>query len=226
MILEKQKSRKTKTKINVVVKGEEIKPKSQIKILGFRTTENLSMDEQANNLIMQVNNKLNAVKNVEKYMDFKTRLRYADSHIISLINYGLPLYLNENQNVKDKIYKIILKSARWVHGNYCYKQSCRKILGSLNWKLPDEQIEDAAARFFHKVVTYKEPEDIYSLVRYPRSRINAEVSMKIIAKNKPFSKLMLNHMANILNRIPEGLKGERPHLFKKKLKAKRLKDKK
>ena len=73
LLVEKQKSRKTKNKVAIKLQETEIKPKNQVKILGFKTTENLSMSQQANSLLMQVNHKLVAVKNIEKYMDFQTR---------------------------------------------------------------------------------------------------------------------------------------------------------
>ena len=110
----------------------------------------MSMREQANNLITLVNHKLTAVRNIEKYMNFQTRLRYADAHLVSLINYGMLLYVNENQAIKLKLHKCILRVGRWVHGNYCYKRSIKSIMEQLNWKIPEEQIEDSAARFFQK----------------------------------------------------------------------------
>ena len=140
----------------------------------------MSMREQANNLVMQVNHKLTAVRNVEKYMNFQTRLRYADSHIISLINYGMPLYINENQEIKQILHKCILRVGRWVHGNYCYKQSVKTIMKRLNWKIPEDQIDDSAARFFHKINITKEPKAIHDLIKQPRTRKNATLTMKTI----------------------------------------------
>ena len=88
----------------------------------------------------------------------------------------------------------------------------------LNWKIPEDQIDDSAARFFHKINITKEPKAIHDLIKQPRTRKNATLTMKTIPKKKPFTKLMINSMATILNRIPEDLKYEKPHLFKKKLK--------
>ena len=156
-------------------------------------------------------------------MNFQTRLRYADAHLISLINYGMPLYVNENQEIKMKLHKCILRVGRWVHGNYCYKRSIKSIMEQLNWKIPEEQIEDSAARFFQKILVTKEPKDIHDLIRQPRTRRNVELTLKTIPKQKPFKNLMLNSMANMINRIQEDLKEERPHIFKKKLKKRSLK---
>ena len=56
----------------------------------------------------------------------------------------------------------------------------------------------------------------------PRTRQCAELSMKKVPRKKPFSKVLLNSMAEVLNRIPDEMKVEKPHLFKKKLKKKRF----
>ena len=155
-------------------------------------------------------------------MYLRTHLCYANSHIMSLIQYGLPLYINESIEVKTKIHKCIMKVGRWVNGSYCYRKSCKDILSKLNWKIPEEEIEDSAARFFQKIAYNKEPSEIHDLIRLPRTRINAEITMQKIAKTKPFTKLMLNSMAEMLNRIPDETKREKPHIFKKKLKTMRL----
>ena len=92
----------------------------------------------------------------------------------------------------------------------------------MNWKIPEEEIDDSAARFFQKIAYNKEPSEIHDMIRLPRTRINAGISMQMIATTKPFTKLMLNSMAETLNRIPKEIKREKPHIFKKKLKTKRL----
>ena len=182
------------------------------------------MMEHANSIVSQVNHKIAAVRHLAKYMDFSTRLRYADSHLISTINYGLPLFVSENEAAKQKISKAIMNAARFVHQSYCFRISRKEILDKLNWKLPEIQIKEALARLFHKVNYYCKPEEISNKIRRPRSRRNADVSMKIIPKTKPFNKCLINAMASTLNSISDDLKQERPHLFKVKLKKNGLKN--
>ena len=205
------------------MKDEIIKPKKQVKILGFNTNEDLSMIEHANSILSQVNHKIAAVSHLAKYMDFRTRLRYADSHLISTINYGLPLFVSENEAAKNKINKAIMNAARFVHQSYCFRVSRFQILDRLNWKLPEIQIKEASARLFHKINYFSKPEDINNKIRRPRSRRNADISMKVVPKTKPFSKCLINSMASTLNSIPDDLRYEKPHLFKVKLKKKGLK---
>ena len=103
-----------------------------------------------------------------------------------------------------------------------FKKGVKSILKKPNQKVPEDQIDHPVARFFQKIFSTKEPAQIYDLIRLQRTRKNAEIRLKHIPRQKPFTKLMLNSMAMILNRIPEELKEERPNLFKQKLKKKRL----
>ena len=51
--------------------------------------------------------------------------------------------------------------------------------------------------------------------------MTAEVSIMKVPNRKPFTKVLLNIMAEVINRMPE-VKREKPHLFKTKPKKKRL----
>ena len=64
-----------------------------------------------------------------------------------------------------------MRVGRWVHGRYCFRMSCKSILGKLNWKVSSEQIDDSAARLFHIIYLHQDPEEKFDLVRIPRTRL-------------------------------------------------------
>ena len=76
---DKFKDIKLKNETNVV------KPKSQIKILGWLTNGRLSMDNQISSVLSTLNFRMNQISSLSKYMNEKARLKFANCHLISRI---------------------------------------------------------------------------------------------------------------------------------------------
>ena len=122
MILKRFDNSSIKKKTNIVIKDEKIIPKKQFKILGYITNEKLSLESQANKICKNINFKISAVSSVSKYMDENTRLRFANSHLINTINYGLPLFLNEPKYIRNKLHTALMRCGRFVKASYCYNK--------------------------------------------------------------------------------------------------------
>ena len=80
--------------------------------------------------------------------------------MISRVEYKASLLAGEDDKVKIRIYKIILRAARYVRVNYCFRESITRTKESIGWKKPYEYIEEASARFMHNVIFNDNPKSL------------------------------------------------------------------
>ena len=78
--------------------------------------------------------------------------------------------------------------------------------------------------FFHKVAQNEEPEEIYELIKFPRSRACAEVSLKYAPKTDRLKRRRIYTGMRNYNRIPSEIRHLKPKKFKAKLKKNGLKE--
>ena len=87
-----------------------------------------------------------------------------NASILSRIAYLAPFLASETCEVQKKAFKIIHRAARFIIGHYGYKQSIKSIMSSIDWKIPEEFISQASARFIHKIVITETPKPIFDLI--------------------------------------------------------------
>ena len=102
--------------------NEIVKAKFKIKILGFWIQKDLKMDSEINKLSSTLHNRINNIKKITKYTDFKSRLHFINAYVIGKLNYMLPMYSNLNKYLFNRLHKIQMTAARAVIGNYCFKK--------------------------------------------------------------------------------------------------------
>ena len=156
-------------------------------------------------------------------MNLKTRLAFANSHIMGRIRYHAPNLAGETEVNKNKIFRPIKATARFVRGSYCYMESIKSIMKSVGWKLPQETLDQSSAKLIHKVMHTKEPCDIYNLIKVPRSRACADVSLKYAPKSDRLKRSTIYSGIKNYNRIPQDLRNLKPKKLKAKLNLKNLK---
>ena len=152
-----------------------IKPKKSIKILGQIIRDDLKLDSQVGTMCANLHNKLFELKKLSKYTDFKTRLKFVNSHILGKINYLTPLYLNANKNQIDKMHKVLMTSARTVIGNYCFRKSKSYILNKCGW-LDIANI----IKLIHNIIKFKTPTAIFEMFH-----INQRSNVDIVTLYRP-----------------------------------------
>ena len=107
---------------------KEIKPKQQIKILGFLINPRVSMDAHLNATIAKVNAMIVNLQPIVKYMSESTRLKIANSNLKSLLTYGLELYASENKNIQEKLWVQMMKIWKdFLKQSKCFMKSNIKI---------------------------------------------------------------------------------------------------
>ena len=70
---------------------DKIVPKNAIKILGTYIRNDTKLDAQIGKLSGQLHNKINEIKSLTKFTNFKTRLNFLNAHVIRKLMYAIPL---------------------------------------------------------------------------------------------------------------------------------------
>ena len=156
-----------------------IKPKSNITILGFVLSSNLSTDNHINTIIPSLHNRINTIKSIQNVTDEKTRLQLANSIVIGKLNHALPLLSNISLYGKAKLHKILMTTARTVIGHYGFKWSCTKILNNCNWPNIDDMIKLSSLKLLHYIITNRSPTNIFNKMKIPK-RNTSEITLKAI----------------------------------------------
>ena len=106
--------------------------------------------------------------------------------------YMLPLYNNLPLYLRNKLHKILMKSARSAIGNYCYKKSTSYILNKCKWLNINNMIKYSSLVFIHNIIKNKKPKSILGIYKTNRFlRHKAESSLQNIPKNTKYSKFFL-----------------------------------
>ena len=218
LAINKPNKKKQAEELELKTEKKLVKPQEQIKLLGWIVNKRMDLESNANEMIKQVSNMLHIGNGVAKYMSEKTRIKYAKSYMMSRVTYGLPLYCGSNENTKKKIHNIILKICRWTRRSYCFKESCSSICRSVNVELPDENILKSTAIFSHNTLSKRKPKQIVKLIRMPRTRAQAKLSIKYKHSSSKFERTLIYQAVQVYNEnVPNDLKSLEAKEFKKKI---------
>ena len=219
MIINKPRLNKVLKKFSFKAGNETVTKTSKIKISGSWIQDDLKMDAEVNKLSGILHNRINNIRKISKYTDFKSRLSFMNAYVLGKLNYMLPLYNNLPGYLVRKLHKIIMTSARVIIGNYCFKKSNLYILGKVGWMDIRYMIIRRCLCFIHNVLTNKAPKCIMELYRKQRlERHRAEISLINIPKNKKYSKFFINEHTETYNNLPIEIKQKSIATFKKEIK--------
>ena len=162
------------------------------------------------------------VKNKKKFMTPQARKMYMNSQVMSRYVYNAPILAGEPENVKKRVFKVLHRAARFVRGEFCFKENIEKLMKSVGWKKPEEIMNEASARFCHKVIHQKEPQCLNSLIKYPRSRQTADFAPKFAPRSGRAQRCPIASGIGNFNRIEPKIRNLNPKKIKYALKKTRL----
>ena len=223
MVLARPNKKEAATNIKIQDNDEEIKPKQQFKILGWWVNTRQSMDTHVNQIYKEINQKINTMRNLSKYTDEKTRIKFANAFLMGRISYGMPLYQGETCAVKSKIHAATMLSVRYAKGSYCFKMSINRICRSIGWDRPELMIQRSTIKYIQKIIYFQKPKSLIKLLRLQRTRTNTNISVKYHPRTSKFSRNVINQSYLIYNQIPNEIRQLHPNKFRKKVKAMILK---
>ena len=221
MVVHKPKHDKEFQNFYFMAKSYKIKKMFKMKILGSLISSDLGLDPEINLLVSTLSERINGIRKITPYTDEKTRLQFANSFIISRLNYMLAMYTNLNEKQNNKLHKIIMTTARAVIGSYCFKISIDKILKRCKWLKIQDQIKHSALKFIHNVVTLKKPKSLSNILKF-NSRSTAKISFNYFAKSKRLRNSLIFKGTRLYNNLPNFYKSLPKKKFKVKLKKEAL----
>ena len=102
----------------------------------------------------------------------------------------MPTYTNLNNNQKDRIHRLIMRTARMTLNSYCFKKSVDFILGSCNWMDINEMIKLSAVKFINNLLIKQKPEYLYSKLKISR-RVCSKISFYRFPKSSSLKNTVL-----------------------------------
>ena len=136
--------------------GYVIKQSAHITILGC------TIKKLQNDILVNANcyYKLHCLRQVANILNLKSRLQLANIIIIGILNYGL-----SDIKLLQKLNKILVLTARYVIGSFCFKFSYNDILKCCGWISIYQMINVASVKLFRQIIMTKEPKPIYQLFK-------------------------------------------------------------
>ena len=132
----------------------------------------------------------------------------------------MPTYTNLTNNQKQRLHKLIMRTARMTINNYCFKKSTEYILGSCNWVDIGEMIKFSSLKFINNLLVTQKPGFLYSNLKINK-RACADISFHIFPKLTPFKNTLLYKGISHYNKLPSDLKYLSSKKFKLILKTER-----
>ena len=131
--------------------------------------------------------------------------------------YMLPLYNNLPLYLRNKLHKILMKSARSAIGNYCYKKSTSYILNKCKWLNINNMIKYSSINLLHNILNKNEPKIIINMLKINRRSV-VDINTKYIPQSRELKSFFIYKSLKLYNAIPKELKHLETNKFKKALK--------
>ena len=215
-----RKARRTETTdVKIVDEKDTILPKDQIKILGWLLNFRRSVDETANKAIRETNLMIHQLQELKKHMPEKTRKMVANSHLISKMQYGMPMYISAKEITKRNIQTSIMKIVKFTKTNPETRISNTKLCKSVGWDMPQQMIVKKSLTFIHKILTEHKTQRIIQMLKMPKSLRNPKTLLKYKPSTEKYKRNMIYASLQVYNSLPMEMRTLQMKEFKKKLKT-------
>ena len=185
-------------------------------------TYDLSNDREVSQLIPILNNRINQFEKLKAHTNFETRLQFSNAYIIGRLVYMMPTYTNLTGKLKDKLHKVLMRTAKMTLNSYFFKKEIDYILGRCKWVDIDEMIKMSALKFINNLLISQKPGGYYSKLKLNR-RACSDISFQCdsFPKTTDFKLTILYRGISYYNQLPKAIKYLPKNKFKSKLKTER-----
>ena len=219
MIGYKNKHREEIQNFHFMAKNDKIVNTNSIKILGFTLRYDNNLDTQIGNTCANLHYRLNLIRKITKFSQFKDRLVMVKSLVIGKLLYAMPIYTQATEAQIAKIHKVIMTASRVIIGSYCFKKSTTYILDKCGLLSAKQMIAYSSITYLNKIYFNNKPTSIYELfIPINRRGTDLKIRTKLRAKTKKFKNHIINKGSEMVNSIPSEIKNLPPKTFKKQLK--------
>ena len=183
-------------------KDETIECDKQIKILGWWSNQANTMETHFFRIKSAVHHSAYLLKPALKHLNLNQRKEVVNAKILSKLSYGLALYIGQSEQVKSKLYALIMFCYRLMYAKNTYMMRNSKICDELGVDYPDQLLIKSALSFTHKICLLKRPADLTALFRSQRlSRKETQISMVYIPRTQKFQCIFINKAFELFNKL-------------------------
>ena len=185
MVMGPKYSKRRKIKFQLMTEGGElVHGVNRLKILGFQTNFHLDLTCQIKHTASVCSKTLLDLKPIISNGSLEQRRIILSSKCISLYRYFAPLVCSQTIEIKNAFVVQVMKIVRII-----YKQQTQYMPNSRVCKLagvetPESMMRKGCELFLHKVFDYERPENIHSLIKWPKHyRLTQPLSLNFPPKN-------------------------------------------
>ena len=198
--------------------GEVISEDKAIKILGIWKNKRDSYETHIDKIKGIVVKKLSEIYPYLRYMNLNTRRKIVYSKIASIIQYGMELYLGQNQRILDKITALFMRCNRAIFMRDHFKVSNRRICQEILVDTPEVMVKKSGIKFIHKLINSEAPTQLYRKIRLNnRMRKCTKLSLTDGIRKECNKRNLLYQSIQLYNELPTDLKYLPIKKFKKRL---------
>ena len=152
LLIKKKGINNTHGELTLTMKGKKINQSESVKVLGIVIGQDEKYEEYLvkgeKSMLNFINKRLNMLKLLAKYADFKTRKALAEGLILSKVGYCISLWGTTTNGILDKIQKVQNKVVRTVFGKRDYRaEPLTELFKRLKWL----RIKDT--RKYHDIIS-------------------------------------------------------------------------
>ena len=118
-----------------------------------------------------LDNRINQFERLKSYTNFETRLQFSNAYIIGRL-VSMPTYTNFTNQQKDRLHRVLMRTARMTLNSYCFKKSIDYILGRCTWVDIDKMIKSAALKFINNLLLIQKPGELYSKLKVTKGPVH------------------------------------------------------
>ena len=178
------------------------------------------MDTDLSRKISKIGMEYSKLKPYLKWMNLSDRKIVVNSKLRSILDYGLPLYMGETEEVRSKLESSYMTLKRIIHGGLTFKVSKVKICDYIKEEPPEKHILKVAAKYIHTHLHFRKSSALIEELILPKRSASI-----IYMKNPQIGtySASLDKLVNIYNMLPQNAKTMNPAKFKRYLKKNEVK---
>ena len=136
--------------------------------------------------------------NLPKGLSSHTRKILASAYVYSVVRYSALTFVSLPYLYQHKLYKLLIKTARWVNNSYNYKKSAHFIFKNANLKDESQLAVISSFHFINRIVSNRVPSQLYSKLTFPKRSCN---TITVNCKGKQLVSSYFFLSLNIYNQI-------------------------
>ena len=143
-----------------------------------------------------------------------------NSKLRSILDYGLPLYMGENENTKSRLEAAYMLVNKIIHGGYTFKINNKKICSEAKVEMPRMHMSKTAVTFIHKQLSHQKCKSIVEKLKIPKRKISHIYVRNPQNGTYPAS---LDRLVELYNKLPPETKTKTMGQFKSYLRKNDIK---